>query len=1440
MKINEKRKGKQKMFFLFCLLFSFIFFSVPVFAWSWATTTVPTGDYVCALLAKNSAGTYDILMTAYGSNTAPCSLSCIGADGKLRAECNKPTLPGWPKPTMAVKYYESKLGAPNGYNWNFGAANCGSKAGSCGPQDKVGLYFKDFTADFSAYVTDCSCTLHGTLSAAKNYDVLLDSSGGVIDSSGGCRCTVSCVNSDGSLKSAACNNQNLYGWPKPYVKITYSYAGAQDSGFGESACVQASCSSTGNIKTLTYHMQTADLTVKSTTATTTATTTAAAATASVTYSCSPSSKLGDITGDSQILSNDVLIVTRIAAGTLAKPSNICCIDLYPKGAPDGIINSNDYDTVSRISIGTEPDYVGKTCTNPVQQPGCAYNNPACGADYDCVNNACIRKAGVTTMYSMLWEIKGSARDLFFHTDSLGKSQIYLNSWDGYANPFVGCSVPSKKVWHNYVTVLDKKTSTAKLYIDGIYCGKAVYKDPKAEGDFYLSFPGTASENTAWNGGVDDAVVVNRALSEDEIKSLYNSGLSASCDVKNPGSSGYYCSRSGDWSRSRNQVASEVSGEISARKKAPSDYKPAEAGFSEFNCCPANSCWDGFTCAPPNLKQFGKVLANGQFIPESLVAGDLTGTIKAAANEYACMQRINSRDNLPVGEADWINLDTLNVAKSESICKTKYPAGNPEDKGWTGTTCCFKTGQYYSESVVCRIEKILGKSQEVCYADSGMTTKIDLSKIVGGCWNGKIIPTQTRLSSDPRYFVDRMGKFSLCNGTSAKFPDGTAMNLASACTTSNSSEENTDMFFCEPKATNKQSGEWKEKLSHVDGNIAVNKLSPKTSGLPDGVTAADVKTSYPEQCCPAAYCWNGNKCITSGSDGEQNILTVKGKNFRCLNEKWREVSFKYDWDNEKKGACASESSCYVKQISGNVGSDAYAAPYLYTSSSPPKCLAGELPNRLDFTYIGDHLCEKGNWTTRTKFVALKLINYTQKQKSDNFVLSCGDYSDVLNVYDFPAAYTVYDKTGKPVSKTDSAEKIFGAPEDLKPNKRKYSSHEISECFGQECANNVCVLKLREGAAEKVIMGVSLNQEIYDYTGQNNNFLSAFKKDTGLSLSGCDAPVTEMKRLIALNGNAGNTGKYMSCGTQKLWYNPQMRIMLYSKDAFSLEAPGLIDFMASPLNALKNIFSKAFTSGKAASAGANEIVSAQNFDTLYYAKSGGREVKGVIEKKLVGPDYDKKSYVTMSLEYTGFTDNICSEIQKQTSQDLEFVELPIKCAKGSEKDGGKTSVSVVVPYSEFSEQAVNNLWKELIKIKLDLCSVAVPDGMNECADTKYCLDRGIRLMADNDPGTFWYPAAASANAKIVFKSTVKGNTKISYAWRGDNNNANCNGEISVSADDINYASIFKGKNAGAPASLTTDKSFSYMKIKVGNSAGQDCGWVRINEISVSGGTEGLCWQ
>lgn len=119
---------------------------------------------------------------------------------------------------------------------------------------------------------------------------------------------------------------------------------------------------------------------------------------------------------------------------------------------------------------------------------------------------------------------------------IAANKIYWNIYDASANPFKlnGNDVTTTNAsindnnWHYFTVVVNEAATIASLYIDGVFKGSAIYKDPKSYSASALFIGGEGNNahitnyNLAWEGNISIFNSYNRALSTNEVVQNFNS------------------------------------------------------------------------------------------------------------------------------------------------------------------------------------------------------------------------------------------------------------------------------------------------------------------------------------------------------------------------------------------------------------------------------------------------------------------------------------------------------------------------------------------------------------------------------------------------------------------------------------------------------------------------------------------------------------------------------------------------------------------------------------------------------------------------------------------------------------------------------------------------------------------------------------------------------
>ncbi|HLD42759.1 MAG TPA: hypothetical protein VJB08_02095 [Candidatus Nanoarchaeia archaeon] len=364
----------------------------------------------------------------------------------------------------------------------------------------------------------------------------------------------------------------------------------------------------------------------------------------------------------------------------------------------------------------------------------------------------------------------------------------------------------------------------------------------------------------------------------------------------------------------------------------------------------------------------------------------------------------------------------------------------------------------------------------------------------------------------------------------------------------------------------------------------------------GATPTD---TLQQDCCPANKCYNPTgganaapACVDPGETAIQG-----GSQYICEAGTWQQTSAKLNWDNEA-GYCREPTQCLVNPNPSESAAATLAGLETLgiddASNNDIHCIdSGQ--------YIGDHYCESGKWTTRTKLLALTLRDSPDINGEDKYTIYCDTYDKVANSYGYslPEALPQFD-----------VNQIF-APSDPK----------------QRLANNVCVLVLDDGTAA---FGTSLNQPFNEPQQRGNAQVNIWDL--------VDAEQNDCNVRIP-----GDNSMQFCIGNQ-LWYNPYLQLMVYSKEGITLNTPNFAQqttaFLSNPIRAIMNLINRFRDTNPTLAV--NEFLSqTKNFDTLYLAKNGEREVKAFIEEGL-GDNHDKDHFSAL---FSCFNEDICTSIESE---------------------------------------------------------------------------------------------------------------------------------------------------------------------------------------------------
>ena len=583
------------------------------------------------------------------------------------------------------------------------------------------------------------------------------------------------------------------------------------------------------------------------------------------------------------------------------------------------------------------------------------------------------------------------------------------------------------------------------------------------------------------------------------------------------------------------------------------------------------------------------------------------------------------------EQPWID-DLDNSLYGESACNAYYPSF-----GWTGSACCGN-------------DNSLEKTTWEYYPDTD-----------AGCWQGNIIQ-ENKTIMEIEFKLNGITKYYVCTSNECEYPlsfeasaeienlhpdlyslfivnetnetlisptlttsDKTAKLVAKkipqqilffnqtfyGCKASDYIMNNPNLvggidnstpictakggYFCSPDLG------WNNRNSS-DGFLAMQRNSSRSiPNNPDIINNLDPLSSV-EGCCYPTSCWNGTDCVLSqaGESDLNKTYTFPGTNdaYRCINGQWGLAVVKYDWNNELPGYCPQITDCLVDP-EGNADNNYNSSMYLKDSDINPICIA-------DNQFIEDHYCINGTWTTRTRYIALQLLNATG---TENFTLYCDTYQNALADYSYGDAE---DYLGG-----------FARGTGIFEQRACFTDDEADVLFGGDityekpCTNNFCILK----TDDDVIFGTSLNREIDD-----NDFSFLYALLESKDKNYCFAPYGDYD--------------YKKCSnSDKIWYNNITNSIIYSKKGIDLEPINNFKLMVNFFTSLFAWISQTWQPKTVLGDNINMtfLEKVKDYNKIYIQKKADKTVHAIIEQ--ISPEN-----FTITVQYENFMTDVCDSVEK----------------------------------------------------------------------------------------------------------------------------------------------------------------------------------------------------
>lgn len=419
--------------------------------------------------------------------------------------------------------------------------------------------------------------------------------------------------------------------------------------------------------------------------------------------------------------------------------------------------------------------------------------------------------------------------------------------------------------------------------------------------------------------------------------------------------------------------------------------------------------------------------------------------------------------------------------------------------WTGTKCCSEDDDNLTTSTLREF-----------YNDIGGT---------GGCWNSTFVESISFVKGLNDSVLNFGGEFHGC-----------------AIDRQNYNTENDVFLGIADKHAGDQLIRNHEYCFNALDNTYYCSYTEKwllTDGA-DKTHLSFVPIEQPKQsaeCCAQKECWNGEQCIQNQREKPLELPIGSEQfedGFRCIDGTWKLSALRFTPDRSLSGYCPIETQCLLDP---------------HGKIEPEQCINST-------KFVEDNYCDNGNWSTRTKLLALELSGFI----SGDYALFCDIKENALNTiqYLIPASEAAADSLAK-----------------FNPN-------------------NFCVLK----SGGKVVSAVSINKNIEEVPA---NSLQVF------GVTSCQSGLTD-------------DGNYHPCdSTNKVWYNKRLKSIIYSNTAIVVasdqtEKDSFEEFLETSLDNAASSIKRLVASPPFDESYLNI---SKKMDRLYASSQFGRTVVGTIE-------------------------------------------------------------------------------------------------------------------------------------------------------------------------------------------------------------------------------------
>lgn len=227
--------------------------------------------------------------------------------------------------------------------------------------------------------------------------------------------------------------------------------------------------------------------------------------------------------------------------------------------------------------------------------------------------------------------------------------------------------------------------------------------------------------------------------------------------------------------------------------------------------------------------------------------------------------------------------------------------------------------------------------------------------LGGCWNSKPVWSVSFVEGTKNSVGNYKGQFYGCAIDKRNYNTEND-NLLNLLDSNTKKQLIQNQNYCISDQEKNYYCSFKEEWVQTEG-----KDKSHLSYVP--VQSASLQAA---ECCAQTECWDGIKCV---ENQRAKPLEQSTNGFRCIDGNWKKLIQKCSPDGSTCAYCPEESQCLLNPLANN---------------EPAQCIESD-------KYEEDSYCENGEWSSRTKLLALKLL----KMKSNDYTLFCDNRENTLN-------------------------------------------------------------------------------------------------------------------------------------------------------------------------------------------------------------------------------------------------------------------------------------------------------------------------------------------------------------------------------------------------------------------------------------------------------------